>query len=305
MKVAAIVGPTAVGKTEVAVRVAEALNAEIVSIDSMQVYRYMDIGTAKPSAEQRRRVPHHLLDLRDPSHDLTVAEFQELARTAVEEISARNKLPLLVGGSGLYFRAVVDELELPPHAQEVRAALETELEDLGVEALYERLQELDADAAARIERNNARRIIRALEVIEITGRPFSENRSWELYESRYELAVAGLTLPRERLYPRIRERVAQMVASGLIEEARRIQARGMSKTAAQALGYRQIVNAPEDAAPEELIDEITRATKRFARRQDSWFKADPRVVWFYASNDYVDAQLIAFFRRALALPLFV
>ncbi|MDQ4126273.1 MAG: tRNA (adenosine(37)-N6)-dimethylallyltransferase MiaA, partial [Actinomycetota bacterium] len=163
MKVAAIVGPTAVGKTEVSLRVAESLDAEIVSVDSMQVYRGMDVGTAKPSPAERERVPHHLIDLCDPGHELTVAEFQELGRAAIAEISERGKLPLLVGGSGLYVRALVDDLEFPPRSDEVRRELETEAEELGAAALYERLQTADPVAASRIEPGNVRRIVRALE----------------------------------------------------------------------------------------------------------------------------------------------
>ena len=191
-KVAAIVGPTAVGKTEASLRVAERLGAEIVSVDSMQVYRGMDVGTAKPSADEMRRVPHHLVDLREPAHELTVAEYQELGRAAIEDVAARGRLPLLVGGSGLYFRALVDDLEFPPRSDDVRRGLEAEAEKLGAQVLYERLHAADPVAAGRIEPGNVRRIVRALEVIEITGAPFSENVTWERYESRYRLAVAGL-----------------------------------------------------------------------------------------------------------------
>lgn len=295
MKVAAIVGPTAAGKTEVSLRVAQALDAEIVSVDSMQIYRGMDIGTAKASAEQRARVPHHLIDLRDPDHDLTVAEYQELGRAAIEDVSARGKLPLLVGGSGLYFRALVDDLHFPPRSDEVRRALEAEAGDLGAPALYARLQEADPVAARRIEPGNVRRIVRALEVVEITGAPFSDNVTWDSYESRYELAVAGLERNREELHRRIEARAEQMLADGLVAEAERIRERGAGRTASQALGYRQVfADEPE---------RIAQATKRFARRQLAWFKADPRVRWFDAAAPGVEDRLVAFFREALALPL--
>ncbi|HEX2195820.1 MAG TPA: tRNA (adenosine(37)-N6)-dimethylallyltransferase MiaA, partial [Actinomycetota bacterium] len=200
MKVAAIVGPTAVGKTEVSLRVAEELGAEIVSVDSMQIYRGMDVGTAKPSAADMERVPHHLIDLRDPDHELTVAEYQELGRGAIEDVGARDRLPLLVGGSGLYFRAVVDDLRFPPRSEEVRRELEVEAEELGAAALYERLQRLDPDAAARMEPGNVRRIVRALEVIAITGSRFSDNTTWDRYRSRYDLAIAGLERDRAELH---------------------------------------------------------------------------------------------------------
>ena len=295
IRVGALVGPTAVGKSGAALLVAEALGAEIVSIDSMQVYRGMDIGTDKATDEMRERVPHHLLDIRDPSHDLTVAEFQELARDAIAEIHGRGKLPLLVGGSGLYLRAVVDELEFPPRSPQVRTALEGRLELEGVEVLYAELTRVDPDAAAKIEPGNARRIVRALEVIELTGRPFSENDAWDRFESIYDLRAAGLELPREGLYERLSARVSRMLERGLVEEARAVAASGMGATARQALGYRQILDAGEAADPEELHAEIVRATKRFARRQLSWFRADPRIEWFEASDPSLVARLTAYF----------
>ena len=295
IRVGAVIGPTAVGKSGTALLVAEALGAEIVSIDSMQVYRGMDIGTDKATGEMRRRVPHHLLDVRDPSHDLTVAEFQDLARDAIAEINGRGKLPLLVGGSGLYFRAVVDELEFPPRSPEVRTALEGRLELEGVEKLYAELVRVDPAAAAKIEPGNARRIVRALEVIELTGRPFSENDAWDRFESIYDLRAAGLELPREDLYERVSARVSRMLERGLVEEARAVAASGMGATARQALGYRQILDAGEGADPDELHGEIVRATKRFARRQLSWFRADPRIEWFEASDPGLVGRLSAYF----------
>lgn len=297
-KVAAIVGPTASGKTEASLAVAEALDAEIVSVDSMQIYRGMDVGTAKPSPAEMERVPHHLIDLRDAGHELTVAEFQELGRVAVDEITRRGKLPLLVGGSGLYFRALVDDLSFPPRSDEVRRALETEAEELGADVLFRRLRELDPIAAGRIEPGNVRRIVRALEVIEITGAPFSDNVTWERYESRYELAVAGLERDREDLRRRIHDRVGAMIAAGLVAEAEAVRRAGAGRTASQALGYRQVFEGADD-----LHEEISKATRRFARRQLAWFKADPRVVWFDAADPGLGGRLAAFFTEALALPL--
>jgi tRNA dimethylallyltransferase len=297
-KVAALVGPTAAGKTAVSLRVAELLDAEIVSVDSMQVYRGMDVGTAKPSAAEMQRVPHHLVDLRDPSYELTVAEYQQLGRAAIEEIARRGRLPLLVGGSGLYFRALVDDLAFPPRSDEVRRELEAEAEALAAAALYERLREVDPVAAARIEPANVRRIVRALEVVELTGGRFSDNVTWDRYESRYGLAVAGLERERDDLHRRIDERVAAMLEAGLAEEAEAVRAAGPGRTARQALGYRQLWTDPPGGA-----EEIARATRRFARRQLAWFKADPRVRWFDAAAPDLDDRLVAFFRDALALPL--
>ena len=291
-RVAALVGPTAVGKTELSLELAERLDAEIVSIDSMQVYVGMDIGTAKVSKQQRAQVPHHLIDIRPPDHDLTVSEFQDLARAAIADISTRGKLPLLVGGSGLYFRAVVDELEFPERSDVLRRQLEAEAEELGAEALYRRLEALDPKAAARIEPNNARRTVRALEVIELTGQPFSDNDAWERYESIYDLRVAGLSRDPDELFGRIEERVRWMLEEGLVEETRGLA--GMSRTARQALGYRQVL----ESSPETLHGDIVKATKRFARRQGSWFRSDPRIRWFDASSPQVGDEIAAY----LALP---
>jgi tRNA dimethylallyltransferase len=301
-KVAAIVGPTAVGKTEVSIEVARALDAEIVSVDSMQVYRGMDAGTAKPGADQRAAVPHHLVDIAEPAHDLTVAEFQERGRRAIDDIAARGRIPLLVGGSGLYLRALVDDLDFPPRSDEVRAALEREVDTLGPQELHARLRARDPDAAARIEPGNARRTVRALEVIAITGRRFSENRSWDEYRSVYDLAIVGLARSREELSARIAARVDTMLDRGLREEARDLEQRGMSRTARQALGYRQVLDAPSDAAREEIRDAVVRATARFARRQMSWWRADPRIVWHDADESGLAGTLVAHFRQALRLP---
>jgi tRNA dimethylallyltransferase len=293
-RVLGLVGPTAVGKTELSLRLAVRLDAEIVSVDSMQIYRGMDIGTAKPGPSDRARVPHHMLDLFDPADEVTVAQFQDAARRAVADIDRRRKRPLLVGGSGLYLRAVIDELRFPPRSTEVRTALEEEVEDKGAEELHARLTALDPVAAAKIEPGNVRRTIRALEVIELTGQRFSDNDAWERFESVYEVRLAGLTRRREDLYERVAARVDEMLAGGLIEEANELAAAGMSRTARQALGYRQILDAPEAAAA-ELRDEIVRATKRFARRQESWFKADPRIEWFDAEAPALETHLLGFF----------
>ena len=267
--VLALVGPTAVGKSEIAVDVAQRLGCEIVSVDSMQIYRKMDSGTAKPPAELRTRVPHHLVDEVDPDAEVTVADYQKRARAAIAAIHGRGTIPLLVGGSGLYFRAVVDDLDFPPSEPELRTSLENEFDTLGARALFHRLQTLDPEAAARIDPNNKRRIVRALEVIELTGRRFSDNQSWKTYASRYDLTVAGLELAREILFARITGRVDAMLRAGLVGEARSLERRGMSRTARQALGYRQVLDAPQDAPEHEIRAEIVKATKRFARRQES------------------------------------
>lgn len=291
LRVAAIVGPTAVGKSAIALEVADHFKAEIVSIDSMQLYRGMDIGTDKPTPAMLARVPHHLIDVKDPSEDITVAEFQRLARDAIASISKRGILPLLVGGSGLYFRAVVDDLVFPPTEREIRLRLEEEADALGAEALHNRLRQLDPKAAGRIEPSNARRTVRALEVIEVTGRPFSENLAWDRYESIYDMRVVGLTRTREDLYTRIESRVEMMLARGLVDEVKALADAGLSRPARMALGYRQILDEP-DASMSDLQAEIVRATKRFARRQDSWFRADPRMQWVDAGTPESETRVL-------------
>ncbi|MDQ3953938.1 MAG: tRNA (adenosine(37)-N6)-dimethylallyltransferase MiaA, partial [Actinomycetota bacterium] len=261
--------------------------------DSMQLYKDMDAGTAKPTPEQRRRVPHHLVDLFPASHEPTVAEFQTRARAAVADISSRGRLPLVVGGSGLYFRAVVDDLDFPPRDPGLRRRLEEESHEVGPEALHARLTHLDPIAAARIEPQNARRIVRALEVIELTGAKFSANDSWERYESRFDLRAAGLTRSRDELFPRIAERVDAMLARGLVAEAKALE-HTLGITGRQALGYRQVLEADEDDDTAPVRDAIVRATKRFARRQESWFRADPRIAWFEASSPTIVDDLVAY-----------
>ncbi|MDQ4129864.1 MAG: tRNA (adenosine(37)-N6)-dimethylallyltransferase MiaA [Actinomycetota bacterium] len=282
--VLALVGPTATGKTGVALEVARARgDVEIVAADAFTVYVGMDVGTAKPSLADRVAVPHHLVDVLDPGTEATVAWFQDAARTAIEEVHARGRLPLLVGGSGLYFRAVVDDLRFPPTDPEVRAAIEARHRD-APEAAHEALHALDPDAAARIDPTNLRRTVRALEVIELTGERFSSfARAWDRYEPIYpDLEVLGLDLESSELRQRIEARARTMVAEGLVEEARRLQAlpRPLSTTARQAIGYAEALAVLAGRLAEhELAPAIARRTMRYARRQRSWFRADPRVLW--------------------------
>ena len=290
---AAVVGPTAVGKSELAVEVAERLDAEIVSCDSMQAYRGLDIGTDKPSGELRARVRHHMIDVFDPDRDVTVVEFRARARAAIDAIAQRRRTPLLVGGSGLYFRAVVDDMRFREQAPEIRARLEAEAAAVGARALHDRLAALDPEAAGRIEPANARRTVRALEVIAASDRAFSEGYDWSSYRSVYHPYIAGLFRERRALYERIEQRVDAMLERGLVAETRALARRGMGATARQAVGYRQVLELPV-AGQQELRAEIIRATKRLARRQESWFRADPRVVWFDASKTDVAADVARF-----------
>jgi tRNA dimethylallyltransferase len=296
--VLAIVGPTAAGKTALSLEVAGRLDAEVVSMDSTMVYRGMDIGTDKPSPPEMERVRHHLVDVVEPSHTLTVAEFQSMARAAVADILARGRLPLLVGGSGLYFRAVVDPLEFPGTDPVVRKRLEQEAEEQGAVALYERLEGVDPQAASHIDPLNARRTIRALEVLEVTGRLFSSFRTaWEQPRSLYDLTVIGLTEPRAELHRRIEARVESQVARGLVAEVERLVRAGRlrdSATAVQALGYAQVLaHLDGRLSLQEAIEETKARTRRFAHRQMAWFQADPRVTWFMSDRPGAAAHLLA------------
>ncbi|HEV7525626.1 MAG TPA: tRNA (adenosine(37)-N6)-dimethylallyltransferase MiaA [Acidimicrobiia bacterium] len=282
----AIVGPTASGKSAVALEVAATLgDVEIVSLDSMQVYRGMDIGTAKPSRADRASVPHHLVDVADPSDEWSVRETQHAARAAIDDIEARGRRALLVGGTGLYVRAVVDRLSVPPRDMDVRAALDHETAtDTGLALAYARLVAADPVAASRIEPGNARRIVRALEVMETTGRPFSSFGSGlaEYGPPAFDIGLVGVWLPRAELGRRITDRFAAMRADGLESEVRALTAAGtLSRTAAQAIGYKELLAHFDGEIPTlaEAFELAVSRTRRFARRQRVWFRRDPRIRW--------------------------
>ena len=296
----ALVGPTASGKTAVALEVAPGLRAEIVSLDSMQIYRGMDIGTAKPTPAEKERVPHHMLDVADPARPYSVASFQTVARAAADGILARGRRPMFVGGSGLYYRAVVDELDFPPTS----AALRASIEERDHEELLAHLRERDPDAAARIEPANLRRVVRALEVMELTGKRFSDFRtSWDAYKSRYDLVVAGIKLEPKLLTERIVARVDRMIERGLLDEVRGLLERGLrsSLTAARAIAYPEMVSHLDGAITlDEAREQIIRNTRRFARRQMSWFRADPRITWFDGSDtERVTREIRAYYEDAI------
>ncbi len=285
-----MIGPTASGKTALAIALARRTAAagqpaEIVNADSMLVYRGMDIGTAKPSVAERTAVRHHLVDVWDIDRTATVADFQQLAREAIADCRGRGVVPLLVGGSSLYIRAIVDEFEFPGTDPVVRARLEAESGRDGVAAMYQRLQALDPAAAAGIEPNNERRVIRALEVIELTGHYVST-----LPQHRYALADVvqiGLSLERDVLDARIAERVDRMWADGFVDEVRRLEGRGLrrGRTACRALGYRQVLEFLAGTIDEATAKEATvTRTRRFARKQLGWFRRDDRIIWVDATR---------------------
>lgn len=279
-----IVGPTAVGKTEIALRLAERLGGEIVSVDSRLFYRGMDIGTAKPSAEEQARVPHHLIDVADPDQPWSLATFQPAAAQAIAGIQARGRLPFLVGGTGQYVQAVLQGWELPAQEPDpaLREALERWAEQLGTYGLHERLAVLDATAAANIDARNVRRTIRALEVTLRTGRRFSEQR--QRSSSPYSLLIIGLNRPRAELYHRVDARIEAMLAAGFVDEVRALLEKGYSADlpTLSAIGYREIgAYLRGEMTLEEAVVQMKRLTRHFVRHQGAWFsQKDPAIHWF-------------------------
>ena len=283
--VIAVGGATATGKSGLAIALARALGGEIVNADSMQLYRGMDIGTAKEPEAAWQGVPHHLLGIWPVTRTANVADYQERARAAIDDIIARGRTPVLVGGSGLYIRAALDDLNFHGTDRGTRARLESELAELGPAALHARLAALDPAAAAAILPSNGRRIVRALEVIELTGRPFTA--TMPSYEQARPAVQLGLALPRPELDQRIAARVDRMWQTGLEAEVKDLVDQGLrdGKTASRALGYQQMLRHLDgELTLDEARQETVKATRRFARRQESWFRRDPRVHWLDASS---------------------
>ncbi len=283
--VLAVVGPTAAGKSDLAVDLALRLGGEVVNADSMQLYRGMDIGTAKLTLDERRGVPHHLLDVWEVTEPANVAGFQGLARRTFAELAGRGTRAVLVGGSGLYVRGALDDLDFPGTDQAVRARLEAELAVDGPAALHARLAAVDPAAATAILLSNGRRLVRALEVVEVTGRPFTAM----LPDYRYAVPAVqvGIEVPRDELDARLEQRVDRMWERGLVDEVRRLEHDGLreGRTASRALGYAQVLRHLDGEWTERRArEETVRATRRFARRQDTWFRRDPRVTWLPAGS---------------------
>ena len=285
--VIAVVGPTATGKSDLAIALAQLLDGEVVNADSMQLYDGMDIGTAKVPPFERHGVPHHLLDVWPITKSAAVAEYQAMARAAIGEIRGRGRLPILVGGSGLYLRGALDRLEFPGESPEIRARLYAELREGGAPALHERLRAIDPAAADAILPSNGRRIARALEVIELTGRPFLA--TMPAFESVYDCVQLGLD--HADLDERVTARVHRMMSRGFLDEIRALLPQGLraSPTAGKALGYAQLLDVVDDGG--ELVGDVgdavertIRATRRFVRRQRSWFRRDPRIRWLDAAS---------------------
>lgn len=282
-RVIAVVGATGTGKSDLALELALRHNGEVVNADSMQVYRGMDIGTAKLPIDQRRGVVHHLLDIWPVTQAANVAEYQRLARRRIEAIHARGRLPILVGGSGLYVRAVLEEFDFPGHDPGVRTQLEAQLRELGPNRMHERLAAVDPAAAQRILPTNGRRIVRALEVIEITGGPFAA--ALPQPRPHYSVCTVGLRWDRESLDAALSERVDRMWTAGLVDEVAGLTGLRGSPTASRALGYRQVLDLLDGLCDEESAKEATvRATRKFARRQEAWFRRDDSIHWLEARS---------------------
>ncbi|KRE37898.1 tRNA dimethylallyltransferase [Janibacter sp. Soil728] len=298
-QVIAVVGATATGKSDLALDLAEELGGEVVNADAMQLYRGMDIGTNKLPVEQRRGVPHHLLDVLEVTDEATLADYQSRVEVAIVDVLDRGLVPVLAGGSGLYVRAALDHLEIPPTDPAVRARLEAQAQDEGgSDALRHRLRELDPAAADAIEPNNIRRIIRALEVVEITGRPFSATAPTKRY--RRPSLVIGLRDDWDALTQRIERRARGMWADGLLEEVTGLDAAGLrgGRTASRAIGYAQALGELDGRwGREEAIGDTARATRRYARRQESWWRPDPRVQWLDAAGVGLRAAALDLTRR--------
>lgn len=290
----AVVGPTATGKTALAVELALALGGEVVNADALQLYRGMDIGTAKATEEERLGVPHHLLDVLDVTETASVAAYQREARLCVEKLLAAGRVPVLTGGSGLYVQAVLDDLRFPGTDPAVRARLDAEAAEAGTATLYTRLGERDPAAAAAILPSNTRRIVRALEVIEITGQPFSANLP-KPGPARYDTFMIGVDRDATELDERVDLRVTRMFEAGLVDEVRALLDRGLrdGKTASRALGYQQVIAELDGEGDFEAAAAATaQATRRFVRKQRSWFRRDGRITWFDGAGDRLAADVL-------------
>ncbi|HIU44258.1 MAG TPA: tRNA (adenosine(37)-N6)-dimethylallyltransferase MiaA [Candidatus Ventrousia excrementavium] len=307
-RIVVIAGPTASGKTELSLALAERLNGEIVSADSMQIYRGMDIGTAKPTIGERRGIPHHMLDVAEPGDDWSVSRYEQQASNCVDDILRRGRLPILCGGTGLYINAVISGAGFQASGADsgVRAALEKQWDAQGADAMCARLRAVDPESAARLHPNDRRRIIRALEVYELTGETISEhNRRTRERPPRYDAVMLGLkTDPRDVLYQRIDRRVGKMVEQGLIEEVRSLWQRGVLKgTAAQAIGYKELIDYFESRKTlDEALRAIQQKSRNYAKRQLTWFQADDRIHWIVYNTveaaDQVTEKATIFLQQA-------
>jgi len=283
----AVVGPTASGKSDLGIALAHELGGEVVNVDSMQLYRGMDIGTAKLPHEERGGIPHHLLDIWEVTHTASVAEYQARAITVVEEIAARGKVPILVGGSMMYVQSLIDDWQFPPTDPSVRAKYEAQQKEIGVQALHAELAKVDPQAASIIEDNDPRRTVRALEVIELTGKPFQASQPPKDAPPRWGTRILGLRTNADWLNPRIEVRTHQMFERGFVEEVQGLVAEGLvaDSTAGRAIGYAQVLShLTGECTLDEAVEATITGTRRYVRRQRSWFNRDKRTTWLPADQ---------------------
>lgn len=287
--VVAVVGPTAVGKTNLSVEIARQFNGEVISGDSMQVYQGLDIGTAKATVEERGTIPHHLIDIKKPAEAFSAAEFQQYVNTCISQITARGRLPVIAGGTGLYIQAVLEgyNFSKQPRDPDIHSKLEKEVSEKGIEPFYRRLQKVDPEQAGKIPPQNIRRVIRALEVYETTGLTMTEYRRQQKTELDFDPILIGLEMDRQQLYHRINERIDRMLEDGLIEEARMLYDQGRANSQAmQAIGYKEFIPYFKgESSLEEAVERVKRNSRRYAKRQYTWFKNKMNVHWYTVTPD--------------------
>lgn len=283
-KLLVIIGPTAVGKTNLSIEMAKRYNGEIISGDSMQIYRGMDIGTAKITKEEMQGIPHHLIDIKNPEENFSVAEFQLLVRAKINEIAKRGKFPIIVGGTGLYVQSVIYDYQFSdvPGDETLRKELEERAKEIGNEALYKELQEIDPESATQIHPNNVRRVIRALEIFQLTGKTMKEFQSNQQPDLLYETALVGLTMDREMLYDRINRRVDLMIKQGLLDEVKSLYQKGLRECQSiQAIGYKEIYDYLDGKMTwDDAVEQLKQNSRRYAKRQMTWFRNKMDVQWF-------------------------
>ncbi len=306
-----VVGPTAIGKTKISIELAKILNGEIVSADSMQVYKYMDIGTAKPTLEERQGISHHILDVVEPDQDFNVAIYQKIAKEAIDHIYEKDKLPIVVGGSGLYINSIVYPLDFTDakEDQELRDKLYRVVDKKGNLFLHQKLMKVDPVTGKKVHPNDVKRIVRAMEIYHLTGKPMSEYRqNLKNAEIPYELAMIGLTMDRSKLYDRINRRVDEMIQKGLVYEVQELLNKGYGKDliSMQGLGYKELIEYIEGKSSlEEAVEIIKRDTRRFAKRQLTWFRKDKRIYWIdiedFPDEDSLKAHLFHHIIEKLSL----
>ncbi|MEH7459932.1 tRNA (adenosine(37)-N6)-dimethylallyltransferase MiaA [Bacillus pseudomycoides] len=304
-KVAVIIGPTAVGKTKLSIDLAKALNGEIISGDSMQIYRTMDIGTAKVTTDEMEGIPHYMIDIRNPEESFSVAEFQELVRGHIREITERGKLPIIVGGTGLYIQSVLYDYQFTDEAGDsvYREQMEKLAIEHGVEYIHKKLQEVDPESANRIHANNVRRVIRALEIFHTTGQKMSDQLEQQENELLYDVSLIGLTMDRTMLYDRINLRVDHMIGQGLLQEVEALYENGVRDCQSiQAIGYKELYNYFEGhASLEEAVSQLKTNSRRYAKRQLTWFRNKMDVAWFDVTDGEKTAEILRYTEGKLQL----